>query len=108
MPEVFDGIYTSSNRERDIDFQNQEPIQLLVRLSKKTPVSALHWIGSGFTTRLEVRTRPDGPILSVEELQDFHLLEWPELETDVLYLTLRPEHSGFIRVRELRILGKDR
>lgn len=108
MPELFDGSFSWPKRNDQVDFKAQEAVQLVIHLKNKKSVSALHWVGSGFTTRLEVRAVENGPLLSTAKLGNYQVLEWPELETEVLYLTLRPARGGFVRIRELRVLGKDR
>lgn len=105
-PAWFDGDFRDRPQDNEIDFENSDPISLTLQLTAKQSVSALHWVGSGFSARLEVRATPSGPLLTAQDLQDYQILTWPAVQTQQLYLTLKPELSGgFVRLRELRVLG---
>lgn len=104
QPLLHDGSYA---RAADLDFSSKDgkpkTHELEVQLARKARVQGLHWASSGFSPAIEVRASAGGSPLATQTLDEFSLLEWPAVETDTLYL--RVQSSGFVNVKELRILG---
>lgn len=90
-----------TDAELDYDL---EPLNVTIRLKQKQRVTGLHVIASGFPAQLELRHGDS--LLSTQSLNGDLLFALPPTETQELNLVLKPESGGFVRIRELRVLGE--
>lgn len=87
-----------------LHFDNFPQLELEVRFASPISVQGLHWVGKGFSTGLEIRTaKGAAPLATRDSTTDYLLVEWPAVQTDVLYLNLTKQ-EGFVDIEELRFL----
>lgn len=91
-----------TDAELDYDL---EPLTVTIKLKQNQKVTGLHLVASGFTAALDVRV--GDKLLSSQTLNGDLLFHFPETQTQSLTLVLRPENGGFVRIRELRVLGQN-
>lgn len=89
----------------ELNFVEGQTLELEVLLDQPALIQGLHWIGTGFEAEITIRTSPSGSPLARKMLEDYLYAEWPAVQSDRLYLQLKPNGNGFYSLSGLRILG---